>query len=69
MEEIIIRILTLIAGLIAGWSLGYCFCEAVKPILLERHNEKMKKKWKESQKTWTYTETIEEEKTNDKTNL
>lgn len=62
MEEIIIRILTLIAGLIAGWSLGYCFCEAVKPILLERHNEKMKKKWKESQKTWTYIETIEEEK-------
>ena len=50
MEEIIIRILTLIIGLIAGWSLGHCFCEAVKPILLERHNEKMKKKWEESQK-------------------
>lgn len=50
MEEIIIKILISICSLIIGWSLGCCYCEAVKPILLERHNEKMKKKWEESQK-------------------
>ena len=55
MEETIIKILTLLGGLIAGWSLGYVFCDVVTPILKERHNEKMKKKLKESQKTWTYT--------------
>lgn len=50
MEEVIMKILILLGGLFVGWGLGYCFCEAVKPILLARHNEKMKKKWKESQK-------------------
>jgi hypothetical protein len=61
--ETVQKILTLLGGLLAGWSLGYGFRDVVTLILEKRRNKRLKKKREKLQKEYSWTSTWQQYKT------